>query len=182
MTKKFITILVILVLATSPRAFAQESDKVFVFDFGNSSSNASRGHSDLDIFRVGRQWEFKRTFWQGDSARVSGYWEGSLNYWSADRDDVFAVALSPVFVLSFGEDDGNYHPFIEAGVGLALLSDDRVGGRLMGSSWQFEDRIGFGLRSQRLGFHYRYMHYSNGDLSKPNQGLDAHVIGMTYSF
>jgi lipid A 3-O-deacylase len=163
-------------------AIAQDDSRTFVFDVGRSSSNASRGHSEFDIYRVGVQKAFKRTFWEGSNSRLSGYWEGSLNYWSAEPDDVFAVALSPVFVLSFGEDNGGYHPFIEAGVGLAILSDDVIGGRQMGSSWQFEDRIGFGIKSDKLGFHYRYMHYSNGDLSKPNQGIDAHVLGMTYRF
>ncbi len=182
MSQKLLSCMAVLALIFSPAAFAQDSKRSFVFDLGSSASNASRGHSEFDVFRIGRQWKFKPTFWQGESASLSGYYEGSINYWSTDGDDVFAVAFSPVFVLSFGSDDGGYHPFIEAGVGLAILSDDMVAGRNMGSSWQFENRIGFGMRSARMGFHYRYMHYSNGDLSKPNQGIDAHVIGMTYRF
>jgi lipid A 3-O-deacylase len=180
MTKKLSFLLLFLSLLASPAAFSQDSNRYLVFDIGQSSSNAFRGHAEFDVYRIGVQREFKRTFWQGDSARLSGYWEGSINYWSADRGNEYAVALSPVFVLSFGE--GVYRPFIEAGVGLALLSDDVIAGRQMGSSWQFEDRIGFGMKSDRLGFHYRYMHYSNGDIEKPNQGIDAHVIGMTYLF
>jgi lipid A 3-O-deacylase len=182
MSRKIVTSILTLLMLASPSLFAQDSEKTFVFDLGRSSLNASRGHSEFDIYRIGMQREFKRTFWQGKNSSLSGYWEGSVNYWRADADDVFAVALSPVFVLSFGEDDGNYRPFIELGVGLALLSDDVVAGRQMGSSWQFEDRIGFGIKSEKMGFHYRYMHYSNGDLSKPNQGIDAHVVGMTYRF
>lgn len=182
MTQRIITSVLALAFLISPCAFAQDNDRTFVFDLGRSPSNSSRGHSEFDLYRVGRQWEFKRVLWQGESSNLSGYFEGSLNYWSADRDDIFALAFSPVFVLSFADKGAGYHPFIEAGIGLAILSDDRIGGRNLGSSWQFEDRIGFGIRSERLGFHYRYMHYSNGDISKPNQGIDAHVIGMTYRF
>ena len=180
MFQKLCVLLFAISLLASPVVFAQNTDQAFVFDLGRSASNVSRGHAEFDVYRTGIQRAFKRTFWQGDSANLSGYWEGSLNYWSAPGDDVYALAVSPVFVLSFGE--GEYRPFIEAGVGLALLSDDVVGGRQMGSSWQFEDRIGFGIRSDTLGFHYRYMHYSNGDIEDPNQGIDAHVIGMTYRF
>lgn len=180
MNKILSTFLLIFAILASPSAFSQDSAKYLVFDIGQSSSNFSRGHSEFDVYRIGVQKEFKRTFWQGDSASLSGYWEGSLNYWSADGGNEYAVALSPVFTLSFGE--GEYRPFIEAGVGLAIMSDDVIAGRRMGSSWQFEDRIGFGVKSDQLGFHYRYMHYSNGDIEKPNQGIDAHVIGMTYRF
>ncbi len=182
MFQKLCSSLAILTLLGSPCALAQEEGRAFFFDLGRSSSNVSRGHSEFDIYRFGMQWDFKHTLWQGKSSRLSGYYEGSINYWNAERDDVFAVALSPVFVLTFGNNKGNYRPFVEAGIGLAVLSEGLVGGRQMGSSWQFENRIGFGVRSDRLGFHYRYMRYSNGDLSKPNQGIDAHVLGLTYRF
>ena len=29
---------------------------------------------------------------------------------------------------------------------------------------------------------YKYMHYSNGGIDKPNNGIDAHVIGMTFRY
>ena len=180
MNKKISVLFLVFFLISSHSAIAQDSGRYLVFDIGQSSSNMARGHSEFDVYRMGVQKEFKRTFWQGDSAQLSGYWEGSFNYWNADGGNEYALALSPVFVLSFGE--GEYRPFVEAGVGLAIMSDDVIGGRRMGSSWQFEDRIGFGVKSDRVGFHYRYMHYSNGDIEKPNQGIDAHVIGMTYHF
>lgn len=182
MIRHFPAFLAVLTLTFSTAVSAWENDGTLVFDIGMSSSNAQRGYSEFDVYRIGRQWNFKHTLWQGESASLGGYYEGSLNYWRADQDTIFAIAFSPVFVLMFGNNDGGYRPFIEVGVGLALLSDDLVAGRRMGSYWQFEDRIGFGFRSDRMGFHYRYMHYSNGGLSKPNQGIDAHVIGMIYSF
>jgi lipid A 3-O-deacylase len=105
-----------------------------------------------------------------------------MNYWDASGDEVFAVALSPVFVLSFGGDDSGYHPYIEGGIGAALLSDHAIAGRQLSTTFQFEDRIGFGVRSDRFDFHYRYMHYSNGGIEKPNNGIDAHLIGMAFKY
>ncbi|MGI9291646.1 MAG: acyloxyacyl hydrolase, partial [Gammaproteobacteria bacterium] len=110
MTKKLSVFLLVISLLASPVAFSQDSSRYFVFDVGQSSSNVFRGHSEFDVYRMGVQKEFKRTFWQGDSAKLGGYWEGSLNYWNANRSNEYAVALSPVFVLSFGE--GEYRPFI----------------------------------------------------------------------
>lgn len=179
---KRITILAVAAVLICPPSIAQERGRAWSLDVGRSSSNTARGHGELDIYRLGLQWDFKRTFWEGDSARLGGYWEASVNFWGADQDDVTAVALSPVFVLTFGNNPGGSRPYIEAGVGLAILSDDVAGGRMLGSSWQFEDRIGFGVASDRWDVHYRYMHYSNGDIDKPNQGVDAHVIGISLSY
>ena len=37
-------------------------------------------------------------------------------------------------------------PYIEAGIGLALFSNTEVEEQKLGTAFQFEDRIGFGLR------------------------------------
>jgi lipid A 3-O-deacylase len=182
MGRTIISILGLASVLLATNTLAQGPDRAWSLDIGSSSSNAARGHEELDIYRIGLQWDWKRTLWQGDSASLGGYWEASVNFWGADHDDVTAAAVSPVFVLSFGDRSAGFRPYVEAGVGLSILSDDVAGGRLLGSSWQFEDRIGFGLASDRWDIHYRYMHYSNGDIDKPNQGVDAHVIGVSVSY
>ncbi|NNL96449.1 MAG: acyloxyacyl hydrolase [Xanthomonadales bacterium] len=167
----------------SPGALSAEERKKSVFlDIGRSNANATRGHEELDIYRLGVQWDFKTTFWQSRDSKLSGYFEASVNRWDSRVDDVTAIAFSPVFVLEFKQASSGFRPYIEAGVGVALLSEKRAGGRGLGSSWQFEDRIGFGFASDKYDFHYRYMHYSNADIEKPNQGIDAHVIGVSISY
>ena len=175
-------ILAALAMLACGTTYAEDPGRAFVVDIGKSTTNRIRGHTEFDVYRLGVQQEFSRVFWAGERSRLSGYWEASLNYWNASGDDVIAAALSPVFVLSFGEDDGRYHPYIEAGIGVALLSDDTIAGRQLSTSFQFEDRIGFGLRSDRFDIHYRYMHYSNGGIEKPNNGIDAHIVGVAFSF
>ena len=161
---------------------AEERVKSVSFDIGRSSSNLGRGHAELDIYRLGLQWDFRKTLWQGERSSLGGYFEASLNRWDGQFESVTAAAFSPVFVLEFGDESNRFRPYIEAGIGVAILSDDRAGGRRLGSSWQFEDRIGFGFASDKYDFHYRYMHYSNADIEKPNQGLDAHVIGLSITY
>ncbi|MDX1460958.1 MAG: acyloxyacyl hydrolase [Xanthomonadales bacterium] len=180
--KRLLTLLTLSLLACCTGAAADERERSLTLDVGRSSSDSGRGHAELDIYRVGHRWGFKKTLWQGDSSRIGGYYEASLNRWNGPLDDITAVAFSPVFVWSFGESAGRAQPYIEAGIGVAFLDDKSVGGRQLGSSWQFEDRIGFGLKFERWDIHYRYMHYSNADLEKPNQGIDAHVIGISYAY
>ncbi|NIP19397.1 MAG: acyloxyacyl hydrolase [Xanthomonadales bacterium] len=152
-----------------------------VADIGRSTTNVFRGHEEFDLYRIGWQRDFKRTLWQGRNVRLGGYWEASLNAWIASGDDVYGAALSPVFTLSFSE-GRRWQPYLEAGIGLALLSDHRVAGRELSTSWQFEDRIGIGLRGEKYEFHYRYMHYSNAGADKPNEGVDAHLLGFSVRY
>lgn len=180
--KKFSPLLTALLLCLPLSLMAEVRKRSVSIDIGQSDSNISRGHDELDIYRLGLQWDFKKNLWQGQRNSIGGYFEASVNRWDSATDNVTAIALSPVFVLQFGQNSSGYRPYIEAGVGLALLSEEGAGGRQLGSSWQFEDRIGFGLASERFDFHYRYMHYSNGDIEEPNQGIDAHVIGISISY
>jgi lipid A 3-O-deacylase len=162
-------------------AQASEPGRFIVMDIGRSDTGFYQGHTEFDLYRLGVRRDFRRTFWTGEKARLGGYWEASANYWNGDGDDVFAAALSPVFVLSFGNGAG-YRPYLEAGIGVALLSDHRIAGRELSTTFQFEDRIGFGLRGERFDIHYRFMHYSNGGIEKPNNGVDAHVVGFAVRF
>lgn len=145
------------------------------------SADVGRANKGIDVYRVGLQRPFDRTFYESGSMKVSGYFEASLNYWQGSTDEIIAIALSPVFTASFCS-DCQYVPYIEAGIGAAVLSDDQIAGRQLSTAFQFEDRIGIGFRSDRLDLHVRYMHYSNADLSKPNDGMDIYIAGLAYKF
>lgn len=68
-------------------------------------------------------------------------------------------------------------PFIEAGIGVAAFSGTRVGDQNLGSSLNFEDRIGAGLKfanGQSVGI--RAIHYSNAGLKQPNDGIESYSL------
>ncbi len=68
-------------------------------------------------------------------------------------------------------------PFIEAGIGVAAFSGTRVGDQNLGSSLNFEDRIGAGLKfanGQSVGV--RAIHYSNAGLKQPNDGIESYSL------
>ena len=80
-----------------------------------------------------------------------------------------------MFVYEFGS--GNVKPFIEAGIGLAVFSGTSAGDQELGSAFNFEDRIGAGLKignSQRIGI--RAMHYSNAGIKQPNDGIESYSL------
>lgn len=66
---------------------------------------------------------------------------------------------------------------IEAGIGVAAFSGTRVGDQNLGSSLNFEDRIGAGLKfanGQSVGV--RAIHYSNAGLKQPNDGIESYSL------
>ncbi len=143
------------------------------------------GNSGIRIIRLGWQRDFSHWL-KNRWVPLSGYFETSLNYWrGADRwhsnNDVFAIAFSPVFALHLCR-DSNYTPYIEAGIGAALLSDTVIDDRDMSSTFQFEDRIGVGIKRGDFDVHIRYMHYSNAGFSWPNDGIDIFLAGLAYRF
>jgi lipid A 3-O-deacylase len=139
-------------------------------------------NDDIDIYRLGLKKNFGRNFLTNRTGWFSGYFEGSLNYWHHTDDDIYALALSPVFVYYFGTGTNTVIPYIEAGIGVGVISDTEIGGVDMTTAFQFEDRVGAGIRTEKLDFSFRYMHYSNGSMAQPNDGIDIWIGTLSYRF
>ena len=139
-------------------------------------------NDDINIYRLGLKKDFGRQFLANLSGWLSGYFEGSLNYWHHTDDDIYAAALSPVFVYYFGVGNNSVIPYMEAGIGVCLISETSIADVDMTTAFQFEDRIGGGIRTEKLDFNFRYMHYSNGSMAQPNDGIDIWIGTLSYRF
>ncbi len=151
-------------------------------DVGTTRSRPGIGGASFEVYRLGLQRELAKPLWTGENKRLGGYFEASVNHWSGGGSDLNAVAFSPVLALYFDNRVGSFTPYIEAGAGGALLSETEMAGRDLSTAFQFELRFGAGLRSERLDFHVRWMHYSNGSIEQPNHGVDAFVAGIAVGF
>lgn len=153
------------------------ADRGFTMELGQSSE------SEL-TYRAGLEWDFGKPIWQSDAGAVvlGGYWDAGLTYW--DGIDAWSASLAPMFQLNFPRAMNDVTPFIEAGIGAALFSKtDLAPGADIGSAFQFEDRIGLGMRfasGSELGL--RYYHYSNASLKQPNQGIDKTALYYRVNF
>ena len=104
--------------------------------------------------------------------------ESSINFWNG-AEPVYGVAVSPVFsapLISIGK----YKLNLNAGIGVSLISSKTIGSRDMSSFFQFEDRLGFQLKTDKVDFHALYMHYSNAGIVPPNKGIDIFTIGFNF--
>lgn len=178
---RIVLIAAVFILISEPVAGSDDWKNLAV-DIGQSTSDTSRGRPSFDLYRLGLRKEFSEPLLSGERTSLSGYFEVSFNYWDASDSEIYALAFSPVLAVYFNEGKGSYRPYIEAGLGAALLSDTAIAGRDLSTKFQFEIRLGGGIRSERLDFHVRYMHYSNGSIKQPNHGVDAFLVGVSIEF
>lgn len=144
------------------------------FDIGQSSDSNM-------VYRLGAQCDFKRSWFESGVGRLTGYWDAGYTYWDGDETSSnHSLSLSPVFVYEFAGD--KVKPYVEAGIGVAAFAHTELEDNDLGSSFQFEDRLGVGLRfaGQEVGL--RALHYSNAGLKQPNDGVEAYTLHYRMSF
>lgn len=141
-----------------------------------SGSIGATGQGGLTA-RAGVGFDWDKSWFQSETGRLTGYWDAGYTYWESGdaAGGRHSLSFSPVFVYEFA--GGDIKPFIEAGVGVAVFSGSTAGDQDLGSAFNFEDRIGAGLKfgeSQRVGI--RAIHYSNAGLKQPNDGIESFAL------
>lgn len=129
---------------------------------------------------LGFNWD--RAWLQSSVGKVTGYWDLGYTYWQAgdQAGGRHTISLSPVFMYEFGQ--GNIKPFLEAGIGISVFSGTNAGDQKMSTAFNFEDRIGAGLKigdTQKVGI--RAIHYSNGGIKEPNDGIESFSVFYSHS-
>lgn len=147
-----------------------------------SGAVGATGQSDM-TYRIGLGLDWDKTWLQSSVGHLTGYWDLGFTYWEAGEHTGArqSISFAPVFVYEFGS--GNVVPYLEAGVGIAGFSATHVGNRDLGSSFNFEDRLGVGLKIaqvHRVGV--RVIHYSNAGLSEPNEGIESYSLFYSMNF
>ncbi len=150
----------------------------FAFDgitagFGNGEPDKLRG------FRAGLQWHWQ-PWWDGDWFSIQPLWELTVAQWKPQsqtavaRQNLRTLSLAPSVQVFLKPLEG-FSPFLEASIGVAALSHDRLGRRDLGAHWAFQDKFGAGIAfgaHQQFQLGAYYLHYSNANMAKPNQGID----------
>lgn len=130
-------------------------------------------------YRLGLRSDWDKSWLQSATGRLTGYWDGAYTYWEGDKRSAnHSLSFSPVLVYEFNGE--TVKPYVELGVGVAGFSNTYVEDNDLGSSFQFEDRIGFGLRftgGHEVGI--RATHYSNAGIKSPNDGIESYALHYT---
>ncbi|MEX5573156.1 MULTISPECIES: acyloxyacyl hydrolase [Pseudomonas] len=144
----------------------------------------SVGHTSQSTmtYRLGVQFDWDKSWLKSDVGRLTGYWDGAYTYWDGDkRSSNNSLSFSPVLVYEFAGQ--SVKPYIEAGIGVSVFSNTQVEDNKLGSAFNFEDRIGFGLRfagGHEIGI--RATHYSNAGIKQPNDGIESYALHYKMPF
>ncbi|KHK61769.1 MULTISPECIES: acyloxyacyl hydrolase [Pseudomonas] len=127
--------------------------------------------------RAGVGFDWDKSWLESSTGKLTGYWDLGYTYWEAgdEAGGRHSLSFAPVFVYEFGQ--GYVKPFVEAGIGVAMFSGTTAGDQKFGSSFNFEDRLGAGLKlgdTQRVGI--RVIHYSNAGIQEPNDGIESYFL------
>lgn len=146
------------------------------------------GSGDIDVYRVGLQNRWERSWFNGGAWFLGGYWDAEIAWMDAGSGEnrkLYDLSLTPVF--RFQRDvnlSSGVTPFAEAGIGAHLLSETRIGSKDLSTAYQFGPLLGVGLGFGERGQYelsYRYQHISNAGIKEPNDGLNIHLLRLGYS-
>ncbi len=149
---------------------------------------AGRGiDSDLIAGRVGLAFPWQKSWLATADWHLSGYWELSYAHMHDEdtndgRHSPHLVAIAPVFRWQ-QQEMSRISPYIEFGVGASFWSQTRADERKLSTAFQFEDRLGIGVRfgqNQAYDIKYGLFHYSNASIKQPNTGVNMQWLVLSY--
>ena len=161
------------------------STSLHAIDLDGITFGAGPANEDIVAYRFSLRDEFKRSWFETKVGRLTGTWDFSIGVWDGNDDEVVVLAASPVWVYEFNARPFGLHPYIDIAVGVSLISDNEIDGRELSTHFQFEDRIGLGVRFGDKHQHaliFNYFHYSNANFEKPNDGIDIFMTSFVYRF
>ncbi len=125
--------------------------------------------------------------WQHNftSSRIEVVAELGISYWWTKRAalrgfprNMWQISATPL--VRWWPTDKFY---LEAGIGVSLLSERQLKDERYGSNFQFSDQVGIGYqvtKATRIGL--RVSHFSNAGMKGPNQGLDQVQVHLATTF
>jgi lipid A 3-O-deacylase len=167
----------LLVLSLTLAAPARANDRVFL---------AYGASEDVTVVRVGGQRDWGRRWFRNGDWFLGGYWELGAGRWAGDEEVLYELGVTPVFRLQRHYPfENSASPYLEAAVGVHLLSESEIAGEDLSSLVQLGDHLGAGMTFGPLGQFsvvYRFQHISNAGLQAPNPSLNLHLLNLGYRF
>lgn len=148
------------------------------------------GHGDgTDMQRLAYVAALTRPLWTRGTLTVSTFAEASVAHWrfpppnSAGVRQITVVGVTPYLRLR----DARWERwFVDFGIGVNRLSDlYETSDRRFSTHFQFSDHLGIGRSfgdEERFEISYRFVHYSNAGIRRPNPGANFNVLRLDYRF
>lgn len=142
---------------------------------------AGRSDGEVVVGMIALDYHFD---WQralGERGVISPYCEFLLGYWEGEEGHTGVTSLHEAAVSLLlryryiRQPLSTFHPYVDAGIGLHYLTEDRIESKELGRNWQAGSNIGIGLlfpRDERFELGLRLRHLSNGGTDDSNWGVN----------
>lgn len=147
-----------------------------------SAGTVDSGRVDAQVYRVGVRDYWQEPWWENANSLLGSYWELDFGYFDADEDNLSDVGISAALRW---QSKRPWAAYAEIGSGAHFFSHTRLEGRSLSTALQFGSWLGVGMtfgERKRYELGYRYVHYSNAGIKRPNDGLDAHLLHVGWRF
>ena len=148
----------------------------------------SGGGESVYILRAGAQWDWEEDILEFLGFKLDAYLQFDYAKWQSTRDSTQegannSIGFTPVFRFTRHTDLATI--YIDTSIGMALVATTHINDSGFGSNFQFTDSLSigalFGARRQ-WGVGYKYNHMSNNSIKLPNNGINFHLVSLSYEY
>jgi hypothetical protein len=147
------------------------------------------GDESANLVSVSARWNWQSKWFTEGEWYLGGYWEANAGHWNGragttGNDSITDIGITPVFRLQPHKQDG-VTPWVEGAIGFHYLSDTKIGNKNLSTHFQFGDHLGAGVsfgKKQSMELGYRFQHFSNAGIKRPNPGINFHMVRFGYRF
>ncbi|WMS85703.1 acyloxyacyl hydrolase [Pleionea litopenaei] len=113
---------------------------------------------------------------------IDAEWHRMSSEFQQQSEDLTMWAIKPTLQWYWQDDKSHV---TELGVGIGRISERQYQEITTSSNYQFAIHLGYGWRfgeNRQWQTMFRYNHYSNGYLARPNPGIDFLSLALYYQF
>lgn len=143
---------------------------------------------DVYIGRLGAQWDVQEDILDVYDFTTNVYLQFDIARWQSVHTmeyegAITSVAFTPVF--RFLRNTKNAMIYMDTSIGIGLISKTTINDSNFGANLQFFDSLGFGVffgEKRQWGVGYKFNHISNNGTANPNNGIDFHMMSLSYQY
>ena len=148
----------------------------------------SGGGENVYILRAGAQWDWEENILEFLGFKLGAYLQADYAKWQSTEDASQegannSIGFTPVF--RFTRRAGPATIYLDTSIGFALVATTHINNNGFGSNFQFTDSLAvgalFGARRQ-WGVGYKFNHMSNNSIKLPNNGINFHLLSISYEY
>jgi lipid A 3-O-deacylase len=148
----------------------------------------SGGGESVYIVRAGAQWDWEEDILEFLGFKLGAYLQADYAKWQSTKDAGQegannSIGFTPVFRFTRHTDLATI--YLDTSIGFAWISATQINDNGFGSNFQFTDSLSvgalFGARRQ-WGVGYKFNHMSNNSIKLPNNGINFHLISLSYEY